>query len=162
MTEDDDQGNFKLEGYTGGLGKGITTYFNDNKFSPSNQINSEKFQIMKFRHEVLDLIGIYRSQTGNSLELLQELRKIIDPGRVTIVGGDFNACFLENSSNRLIDGLLVMGFDQLVHEATHIKGRLIDHVYFNDPTDKLKITIERYSPYYTDHDGICVTLQGLA
>ena len=118
----------------------------------------EKFQIGKFRHKSIDIINIYRSQTGNSLDMLEQLKKMIEDGRPTLITGDFNACFLENINNRLIQGLLTLGFDQLVHEGTHIQGRHIDHAYLLDPTGKVNIIVERYSPYYSDHDGICITM----
>ena len=121
----------------------------------------EKFQIAKFQHEALDIINIYRSQTGHSVELLEKLRKLIDIEKTTIITGDFNICFMENFNNRLIQGLLGMGFDQLVHEPTHIRGRHIDQVYFLDPTNRLKLIVDRYSPYYSDHDGICITIEDL-
>ena len=54
-----------------------------------------------------------------------------------------------------------MGFDQLVHEPTHVRGRHIDHIYFLDPTKRLKPIIERYSPYFSDHDAMCITIPGL-
>ena len=51
-------------------------------------------------------------------------------------------------------------FTQLVQEATHIQGRLIDHVYWIDPLDKWQPPdLERYSPYYSDHDALLVTLK---
>ena len=53
------------------------------------------------------------------------------------------------------------GFNQLVHEGTHIQGRHIDHAYLLDPNGKVNPIVERYSPYYTDHDGICITLTSL-
>ena len=68
---------------------------------------------------------------------------------------------MENSSNTMVKGLLRMGFDQLVHEPTHVRGRHIDHIYFLDPTKRLKPIIERYSPYYSDHDAMCITIQEL-
>ena len=61
---------------------------------------------------------------------------------------------MENFSNRMRQGLLSLGFDQLVPEPTHIRGRHIDHVYFVDPSNRLKPIIDRYS----DHDGICITI----
>ena len=87
--------------------------------------------------------------------------KMIEKGRITLITGDFNACFMENFSNRMIQGLLSSGFDQLVHEPTHIRGRHIDHAYFLDPSNRLKPIIDRYSPYYSDHDGICITIPEL-
>ena len=117
----------------------------------------EKLQIGKFRHNNMDIINIYRSQTGNSLEMLEQLKKMIEDGRPTLITGDFNACFLENINDRLIQGLLTLGFEQLVHEGTHIRGQHIDHAYLLDQTGKVNLVVERYSPYYSDHDGICIT-----
>ena len=70
--------------------------------------------------------------------------------------GDFNTCYKENSYNKLIQGLLNLGFSQLMQEPTHIRGRTIDHAYILDPNRQLRLSIERYSPYCTDHDAICI------
>ena len=121
----------------------------------------EKFQITKFKHNKLDIFNIYRSQTGNSLELLEELKRLLVLDRPTLITGDFNACFIENFSNRMIQGLIELGFDQLVHEPTHIRGRHIDHAYIRDPHNELKPMMNRYSPYYSDHDAICIILPNI-
>ena len=92
------------------------------------------------------------------LELLEELKKLIVLDQTTLITGDFNACFTENFSNRMIQGLLELGFNQLVHEPTHIRGCHIDHAYILDPCDKLKPIMNRYSPYDSDHDAICIIL----
>ena len=131
----------------------------DDKLQHVTDIKTDKFQITKFKHEVLDIINVYRSQSGNSLELLEHIKKQIEAGSITLITGNFNICFMENFSNRMIQGLLSLGFDQLVHEPTHIQGRHIDHVYFLDPSNRLKPIIARYSPYYSDHDGICISIQ---
>ena len=53
-----------------------------------------------------------------------------------------------------------LGFEQLVKKATHVMGGLIDHVYWKDPTDTWQTpVIETYSPYYSDHDTILITLK---
>ena len=52
-----------------------------------------------------------------------------------------------------------LGFSQLIHEPTHIKGRIIDQAYLLDPTKSFNVSVERYSPYYTDHDAICISLE---
>ena len=166
VTDKDEEEEFLLQGYIKrflnvGLGKGIASYYLNDKFKLGRQIKTDKFQIIKFKHEVLDLINVYRSQSGNSVDLLENIKKQIEQGRITIITGDFNICFMENSSNTMVKGLLRMGFDQLVHEPTHIRGRHIDHIYFMDPTKRLKPIIERYSPYYSDHDAMCITIPGL-
>ena len=166
LTEEDNDLDFILEGYNQqfiriGSGKGIATYFNSDIFKPAEVVMTDKFQITKFTHKAMDIINVYRSQSGNSLELLEKLKNLIEARRVTIISGDFNICYMENFSNRMTQGLLSMGFDQLVHEPTHIRGRHIDQVYFLDPKDRLKPIVDRYSPYYSDHDGICITIPEL-
>ena len=166
ITEEDDENEFLLDGYQQtfvkiGTGKGIATYYTPDKFKQDGEVRTDKFQILKFKHEVLDIISVYRSQSGNSTELLDNLKKQLEPGRATIITGDFNICYMENFSNRMVQGLLSLGFDQLVHEATHIHGRHIDHLYFLDPSKRLMPIIDRYSPYYSDHDGICITIPEL-
>ena len=83
--------------------------------------------------------------------------------RTSLITGDFNICYQMNQSNRLIQGLDQRGFSQLVNEATHIQGRHIDHVYWRDRTCTWsEPDVERYSPYYSDHDAICVTIKKIS
>ena len=165
LTKEDDSAEFIMDGYKQsflimGQGKGITAYYDQDKFLPIAEVKMEKFQITKFQHQSMDIINLYRSQTGNSLELLEHLKKLIEDEQITLITGDFNICFMENFNNRLIQGLLQIGFDQLVHEPTHIQGRHIDQAFFRDPSNRLKPIIDRYSPY-SDHDGICITINNL-
>ena len=167
LAENENDDEFILEGYQGsftknGKGKGIAGYYRDEKMTSEDQFNMEKFQIRKIVHKSIDIINIYRSQTGKSLELLQHLMTIIREGRPTLITGNFNECFKENFNSRLIQGLLSLGFSQLVHEGTHIQGRQIDHAYLLDPTGKVKSVLDRYSPYYSDHDGISIILTNLS
>ena len=166
LAENENENEFSLMEYKSsfiksGNGKGVATYFNTEKIKPEDQVDREKFQIGKFTHKSIDIINIYKSQTGHSLELLDHLKRMIKDGRLTLITGDFNECFLANINNRLIQGLLTLGFNQLVHEGTHIQGRHIDHAYLLDPNGKVNPIVERYSPYYSDHDGICITLKSL-
>ena len=164
MKNEDYKEEFDLEGYAKafinvGNGKGIATYYKETKIIPITEVKKEKFQITKYATIDIDIINIYRSQTGHSVELFEDLVNIIEPKRTTIITGDFNICYIENFNNRLIQGLLSMGFDQQVHEPTHIRGRLIDQVFYIDPNNCMDTIIKRYSPYYSDHDAILVTLK---
>ena len=104
------------------------------------------------------MINIYRSQNGRPIQLLESLKSVLDVGRSTIITGDFNLCFRENRGNKIIDYLLGVGFNQIVRDPTHIKGRVIDHAYWLDIKQKYNVELERYSPYYSDHDGLCITI----
>ena len=92
--------------------------------------------------------------------LLENLKKAVNPDKATIITGDFNICCRDSKNHRFIRGMDQLKFTQLVQEATHIQGRLINHVYWIDPLDKWQLPdLERYSPYYSDHDALLVTLK---
>ena len=84
---------------------------------------------------------------------------MIDNGKATLISGDFNVCLKKKPDNVLTQKLTKVGFSQLVDRSTHVEGGQIDHVYWRDPlggwTDPV---LELYSPYYSDHDGLLVTL----
>ena len=50
------------------------------------------------------------------------------------------------------------GFLQIVKTATHIDGGVLDHVYINQVGHKFSWDIEEFPKYYSDHDGIGLTL----
>ena len=107
----------------------------------------------------LNVIAVYRSEQGNTLELLGHIMDLITPEIDTVICGDFNICYLSNRNNRVTKYLEQNGFTQLVKEATHIQGRLLDHFYFRQSENgQLSTTVFRYSPYYADHDAICTTI----
>ena len=155
---------YELSGYSEsfikrGPGKGIVGFYKNDKFSKTDMISTDKYQVIKFQHNMMDIISLYRSQIGNSTLLMEDLHKLIDLNRITLVIGDLNACYRENFSNKVIQGLKKIGFAQMIHDPTHIRGRIIDHTYLLDPAKRLEISIERYSPYYTDHDAICLSIE---
>ena len=157
----DNEDLFALQGYEHsflkvGSGKGIENYYKIDMFKADKTLVMERFQAAKFKNEKIDIIAIYRSHALNSSTILQELTKLIDLKRTTLIVGDFNLCYKENANHRLIKGLEELGFKQLLHEPTHIRGRTIDHAYLLEENRRMKIAIERYSPYYSDHDAICI------
>ena len=47
----------------------------------------------------------------------------------------------------------------MVEEATHDDGGRIDHLYLKKSPDMQADTeLLHYSPYYSDHDALCLTL----
>ena len=142
-----------------GNGKGIATYFKEDVFSHQQDVKELRMQVTKFTSMELDVISVYRSSQGNSLELLNYIEAMITHGKSTLITGDFNICFLNHSGNRMSKGLEKMGFSQRIREATHIRGGHIDHVYWRDDSNVWKDPeLELYSPYYSDHDASCITL----
>ena len=62
----------------------------------------------------------------------------------------------EDSLATELEGL---GFKSMVNVATHVSGSHLDHAYFRDPEGLWQLTVERFSPYYSDHDLICGVLK---
>ena len=131
-------------------------------------------QIIKISTKDLDSICLYRSRTKSLIETSLSIRNMIDLSKATLITGDFNICLLQSPSNTITSSLHNLGFKQLICEATHILGNLyltlvfslffvlgghIDHVYWRDPNHIMKDPIlELYSPYYSDHDAILITI----
>ena len=87
------------------------------------------------------------------------MKSVIDSDRPTLITGDFNLCFVKNPTNSITQELLKMGFEQKVTTATHIRGGHIDHAYWRDQDSLWKVPdLEMYSPYYSDHDAILITI----
>ena len=155
---------FQIPGYishfiTVGKGKGLATYFKQQVIQHDQDIKEQNMQLTKFSCLHLDLINVYRSQNGNSVELLNHIVKMTNEDKPTLITGDFNICYMTHKNNRMSKGLEKNLFTQQVQEATHIQGGHIDHAYWKDKTGVWSnLVIERYSPYYSDHDAICITL----
>ena len=143
-----------------GPGKGLAIFLKDDIFKPIMDIKQEKMQLTKLQSEDLEIIIVYRSDQGNTKELLQHLTNLVKNDAATVVCGDFNICYQTSRNNRITQYLETNGFLQLMKEATHIKGRHIDHFYFKPGLRFHEHpSVYRYSPYYSDHDALCVTLK---
>ena len=142
-----------------GEGKGIVTYSTD-IFKLTDQILKAKHQIVRYQTLNLDSIHVYRSSSGSIEELKDDIISLIDEEKTTHISGDFNICLKKAPNNSLTKQLKHLDFDQLIQQPTHIEGGLIDHIYFRDNIKIFKAPhIHIYSPYYSDHDCLCTTLQ---
>ena len=144
--------NLPIDGYDAhfnsiGPGKGIAIYYKKDIFKHVIDIEKENMQLTKMESLEMTVIAVYRSEKGNSVELLQHIIELIPPRGRTIICGDFNICYLSKRRNRITKYLEENGFTQLVKEATHIQGRLLDHFYFRpSPGEHLETPVFRYSP----------------
>ena len=86
--------------------------------------------------------------------------EMIDLSRPTMITGDFNISLKSDPNNLVTSTLLAMGFKQLVNCPTQIQGGWIDHAYWRNTASIWKEpTLEIYSPYYSDHEALLLTLQ---
>ena len=101
-------------------------------------------QLTKMESPKLDVIAVYRSEQGNSVELLDHIKDLITPMKSTVIFGDFNICYLSTRNNRITKYLEQNGFKQLVKEATHIRGRLLDHFYIRQNENNVVSNIANF------------------
>ena len=165
LSSDEPGQDFQLQGFdlklnSVGQGKGLATYFRPEVFKHCTDIKEKFFQLSKFSSPTLDVISVYRSQGGRPELLFENLSKLIDLGKCTLICGDFNICFNADRRNPLIDGLENISFKQFVQTSTHFEGGLIDHVYMRQGPNPVSIKCAQYSPYYCakDHDAQLVTI----
>ena len=75
----------------------------------------------------------------------------------TIMLGDFNeASKIYNMITHIViiilDNMFNNGYTQLVQSPTTDRGTLIDHVYYNRPSDDAVVQV--HDTYYSDHDTV--------
>ena len=155
-----------INGYQGhffsvGNGKGIATYnLLETICQKEAEQVSETLQITKFHVGGISSINVYRSSSCSIVETAKILKSFIDKDKTTLISGDFNVCAIKEEKNSISEMLQKLGFKQLMKEATHIQGGLLDHCYWLDQSKRWEVPkLERYSPYHSDHDALLITLK---
>jgi len=143
-------------------GKGIASYVRNNMKIQFQENDAEDtgIQIVKFNSEEIESIVVYRSSFGNVGNLTEKLSSLPNTKRCQIITGDFNICMKKKPNNLVTSMLVSNNFKLITDEATHIGGGYIDQAYIRDEENLFHSTkLERYSPYYSDHDALCITLK---
>ena len=153
---------FAMEGYdvaynSVGAGKGVAAFYKAEVFKVKNDCRLERAQMSMFESPAVDVIVVYRSQGQNLEEIADKVDVWRNPVKFTVVCGDMNVCLKKEERNKLTVELESMGFAQLNEEATHIGGGHIDHMYVSREAIG-RATLERYTPFYSDHDALCLTI----
>ena len=148
---------FSLHLNSQGYGKGLAVYHNPAIFQYREHYNDESVQLTKMSSFDIDIIFIYRSK-GNKT-LFEILKLLIEPERCILICGDFNICSFEYPKHYISYSLEMLGFVQLIHEASHFNGGHLTHAYFRSHNE-IKAHYSLYSPYYTarDHDALLIIL----
>ena len=151
--------NFSVNLNSKGRGRGIATY-TKTMFQHVKNINARDYSMSMMSSEKVDVFGIYRSKEGDLSDMMKKLRDHISKRKTTIIGGDFNVCIMKNPNNIVVEKLKELKFQQVVIQATHTEGGLIDHLYIKKGgtgTD-CSWNLEVSPKYYSDHDCIGITL----
>ena len=165
LPQDIDEDGITIHGYRGsfinvGNGKGIGTFVKEVVAADHLQnIVKQTLQISKFKIAGLDTISVYRSSNQSVKEVVEALDSLIDVGKPTLVTGDFNICTKKNASNVVTASLSQKGFQRMIERPTQIQGGHIDHIYWLDRDLRYnQPKVEFYSPYWSDHDALLVTI----
>ena len=165
LPSDADSDDITIHGYNGrflniGRGKGLATFMRNGVIcEPRQDVVKETLQISKFSLNGIDSISVYRSNSHSIKEVCEVFNYLIDVQKPTLISGDFNICSKKNPKNVVTASLIEKGFKMLIERPTHIEGGHIDHVYWLDRIGRFEIPIvEYYSPYWTDHDALLVTI----
>merc|ERR1711954_339622 len=84
-----------------GPGKGVALFLKDEAFQHRRDITEEKMQITLVGSNDLEVIIVYRSEQGSTLQLIHYLEDLIIPRRAIVICGDFNICYRETRNNRV-------------------------------------------------------------
>ena len=151
--------NYNLHLNSQGKGKGIAIYYKEDIIKHEQDINDENMQLSKFNSGAIDIVVLYRSQNGNHKDLIKNLKALRNREKPQLIIGDFNFCFQEGSLNPTLKYLQENEFIQLIQEATHIEGNILDQVHIRDLRSRYKYTVEVQSKYYSDHKGLAVVVK---
>ena len=139
--------------------KGTALYSKLN-FEHLEKVHSSSMSMIVARYQLFDVLSVYRfSDSSDVEEFTNKVKAYINFTKPTIVLGDFNIDLLKLPENIFSQNLKECGFKQLVHQATHISGGLIDHVYAYLPNGEQCELFKIHPLYYSDHDVICCVLE---
>ena len=159
----------ELKGYLSyfnskGRGKGTVVYIKEGEPNDIQNkhhvqmVTSPYLQVTKLSTNTLDIVNIYRSQEESFNSVKRHLQNLVNINKNTLIIGDFNFCYLEKTNN-LRNYLDEQEFRQLVSNATHINGGLLDQVYIRQVEGINGAMGMQMSNYYSDHDTITVLIQ---
>ena len=100
------------------------------------------------------LVLVYASSGCHFSEMVTDLERMLFSNMTIIITGDLN--FDKNKENALTRFLKENNYDQVINWPTHKEGRTIDHCYVSR---NARVQVTRHSPYYSDHDALCIQFE---
>ena len=146
--------------------KGIASYV-PSDYIHLNDICHNKYQLTTVISKTIAITNVYRSNDA-SKDFLTHMLNCVESVTINhLLIGDFNYCLRDQPNHPIKLKLEEIGFKlitSLLHQppdATHIKGRIIDHAWVRFD-ERNNIGIERYEVktcIYSDHDFQFVVLK---
>ena len=145
-----------------GKGKGCCLFSLNSKHSSGNiKIIKDNYQMLSIIDGCVQLVMVYLSSNCSKAKVVEDLKIILRQDLNSIIVGDVN--FDKEEKNELTKYLAFLEVQQLVDVPTHdptstTTARTIDHCYVSkNLVDKVELKI--HSPYYSDHNALCIKLK---
>ncbi len=135
----------------------MAVYIKEEKFRHVTVIKTPHLQISKLSSNMLDVIVMYRSQEEMFSSMKDKIQALVNLEKTTLIVGDLNFC-CRSSKNEVSKYLEGVQFLQLIKEATHIEGALLDQAHFRRVGLGGPAIIELFPNYYSDHDTVTVLI----
>ena len=124
------------------------------------RVHTETLSMLFVRFQLFDLLSVYKfAEVSRMDEFTEQILEYVDLSRPVILIGDINIDLLKQPNNKFSKQLKGLGFVQLVNEATHISGGLLDHLYVYFPQDGHCELFKIHPLYYSDHDAVCCIIE---
>jgi hypothetical protein len=140
--------------------KGVAIYFRDTfrEVGRSTYIVKDEYQVLCLHFPHFDVVSAFRSPSSNSAsekkKFCEDLLNRVSKTKNTFILGDMNTD--PTADSFLTSALFKVGFRQLVKRTTHIKGRILDHIYTNEK--KFGVHEAVVTPcYFSDHDSVSIS-----
>ena len=141
-------------------GQGLVSYQKQTLMYKSKSYSSEKISAILIVANNLTFIFLYLSKNYSWEELKIILAEWINLNDEVAIMGDMNWNF-EKSSCKMKEYLNENDFNQLISVPTHDEGGLIDHLYVNSKLQRRNIFFSTKCRYYTDHDLVQLSIDGI-
>ena len=137
---------------------GIVIYINQEMVAKNvRKISKLTHQLMMIETEKLSIILFYKSKDSNTAEFCKDIMDLYQTRKEKndniIMMGDMNLDYISNNNQEIIITIEQLGLKQIITEATHDQGGLLDHMYIRLKEHEI-IDSGIYSVYYSDHDSI--------
>ena len=106
--------------------------------------------------QTIEIIFLYLSQGVQWGKLQGILDAWVNPLAPTLIMGDMNWHWFQDSTHCMKLYFQRSGFKQLLRQPTHDQGHCLDHIYMNEASLRLDPKVEVKATYYSDHDIISV------
>ena len=124
------------------------------------RVHTETLSMLFVRFQLFDLLSVYKfAEVSRMDEFTEQILEYVDLSRPVILIGDINIDLLKQPKSKFSEKLKDFGFVQLVNEATHISGGLLDHLYVYFPKDGHCELFKIHPLYYSDHDAVCCIIE---